>query len=125
MEKSVDLYVKSSCSSSRKAKSFLSEKNIPYCIHSLKDGVTKEFVKEILSKTEGISDIVKKGSNEKFENMSMAEFIEEVTKDPTILKSPILIQGEKINIGYNEEEICTFLSRKEKKATFKNLLSAI
>lgn len=126
---SVLLYVQSSCSSSRKAKKWLEEQGIPHeVIHVNKQGVNKEHLKQMLIHTEnGFEDVIKKTKiTEEMEEMSFNELIDHLSNNPTLLKSPILLQGEdKVLIGYHEDEICVFLPRTRKHELLKQYHIAI
>lgn len=114
----VTLYVQSSCGSSRKAKRWLEEQQIPHEVVLInRDGISTEHLQQALVHTEnGFEDVIKKTRlKEEMEDMSYNELFTLLHEDPTMIRVPLLFQGkDKILIGYNEEEICTFLPRKEK-----------
>lgn len=115
----IKIYVSPSCSSCRKVKKWFDEQKIPYqernIFHAVLD--PKE-LKEMLAKSEnGTDDIISnrskiiKEQNIDFDNMSMNEMIKFIQDNPSILKRPIMVDDRRIQVGYNEEEIRTFIPR--------------
>ena len=43
--------------------------------------------------------------------MTISELIEFVRKNPSVLKRPIIVDDRRIQVGYNSEEIRTFIPR--------------
>ena len=116
----VTIYTQSSCSSSRKALRWLNENNIAYTekrttSHPL---ALAEF-KHILSMTEdGTDEIIATNSND-FKNLqvdidqlSIQELYNLIQQHPRMLRSPILLDEKRIQIGYNEMDIRRFIPRK-------------
>ncbi|MCC9935631.1 transcriptional regulator Spx, partial [Streptococcus agalactiae] len=73
---------------------------------------------EILTKTEsGIESIVSsknryaKALNCNIEELSVNEVIDLIQENPRILKSPILIDDKRLQVGYKEDDIRAFLPR--------------
>lgn len=116
----VILLSRTSCRSSKKAKAFLVEHNIPHMeINLRKEVVPADYLLTILKfAEEGVDDVLKRSINEDYSDMNLLEFINFVkssVENQHILKSPMLLQGDcKVNIGYNEEEIRVFLSGEAK-----------
>jgi regulatory protein spx len=76
-------------------------------------------IKDILEKTEnGTEDIISTRSkviaenNIDLDSMSISELIAFIQDNPSAMKRPIIIEGNKLQIGYNEEEIRMFIPRK-------------
>ncbi|MCC9898648.1 transcriptional regulator Spx, partial [Streptococcus agalactiae] len=72
----------------------------------------------ILTKTEsGIESIVSsknryaKALNCNIEELSVNEVIDLIQENPRILKSPILIDDKRLQVGYKEDDIRAFLPR--------------
>ena len=72
----------------------------------------------ILSKTEsGIESIVSsknryaKALNCNLDELSVSEVINIIQENPRILKSPILIDEKRLQVGYKEDDIRAFLPR--------------
>lgn len=115
----IKIYTVSSCTSCKKAKTWLNAHHLPYKEHNLgKEAITKAEILEILSKTEnGIASIVSsknryaKGLGVNIDDLSVNEVIDIITENPRILKSPILIDTKRLQVGYKEDDIRAFLPR--------------
>lgn len=115
----IKIYTVSSCTSCKKAKTWLNAHHLSYKEHNLgKESITKPEILEILSKTEnGIASIVSsknryaKGLGVDIEELSVNEVIDLITENPRILKSPILIDNKRLQVGYKEDDIRAFLPR--------------
>ena len=102
----IKIYTISSCTSCKKAKTWLNKHQLPYKEQNLgKEPLTKEEILTILSKTEnGVESIVsKKNRYAKALNCDIDEL--------RILKSPILIDDKRLQVGYKEDDIRAFLPR--------------
>lgn len=92
---------------------------LSYNEHNLgKEAITKEEILNILTKTEnGIASIVSsknryaKSLDFDIEELSVNEVIDLITSNPRILKSPILIDEKRLQVGYKEDDIRAFLPR--------------
>lgn len=115
----IKIYTVSSCTSCKKAKNWLNAHQLSYNEHNLaKESITKEEILRILAKTEnGIASIVSsknryaKSLNCDLEELSVNQVIEIITQNPRILKSPILIDEKRLQVGYKEDDIRAFLPR--------------
>ena len=56
------------------------------------------------------SKIIKEG-NVDIDSMTISQLINFIRKNPSILKRPIMIEDHKMQVGYNKEEIRTFIPR--------------
>jgi len=114
----IKIYTISSCTSCKKAKTWLNKHQLPYKEQNLgKEPLTKEEILTILSKTEnGVESIVSKKNryakalNCDIDELSVSEVIDLIQENPRILKSPILID-ERLQVGYKEDDIRAFLPR--------------
>ncbi|MCU7666803.1 ArsC/Spx/MgsR family protein [Bacillus thuringiensis] len=120
----INLYIKSSCQSSRKTVHFFNQNGIEYKATKLqKDGISKADLKKILFYTEnGIEDILTKNSFEIVEHMSTEEFYDFIVDNPTALRTPIMLQRGQLLVGFNEDDIRTFLPRRIKKIAIERVL---
>lgn len=108
-----------SCTSCKKAKTWLNAHQLPYKEKNLgKESLTRDEILEILTKTEsGIESIVSsknryaKALNCNIEELSVNEVIDLIQENPRILKSPILIDDKRLQVGYKEDDIRAFLPR--------------
>ena len=115
----IKIYTVSSCTSCKKAKNWLNAHQLTYNEHNLgKEAITKEEILDILTKTEnGVASIVSsknryaKSLDCDIEELSVNEVIDIITANPRILKSPILIDEKRLQVGYKEDDIRAFLPR--------------
>ena len=115
----IKIYTISSCTSCKKAKAWLNAHQLPYKEQNLgKEPLTREEILAILTKTEnGIESIV--SSKKRYANaldcnldeLSLSEVIDLIQENPRILKSPILIDEKRLQVGYKEDDIRAFLPR--------------
>lgn len=116
----IQIYTTPSCSSCRKAKKWFEEHRIEYReknIFNIK--LTKDDIFLMLKNTEnGFDDIISTRSkvfqeqNLDIEDMSMNELTGFIIKNPSVLRRPIIIEDKKMQVGYNEDEIRTFIPRR-------------
>ncbi|GGG11394.1 regulatory protein Spx [Lysinibacillus alkalisoli] len=116
----VTIYSQASCSSSRKALKWLKENNISFKEKRVtSQPLTLNEFKEILSMTEdGTDEIIATNSNDyknlnlDIDQLSIQELYEVIQAHPRMLRSPILIDEKRIQVGYNEMDIRRFIPRK-------------
>ncbi|MFV0498704.1 MAG: transcriptional regulator Spx [Bacilli bacterium] len=119
----VTIYTTSSCSSCRKAKKWMEKHQIPYReINLFVKELKKEELINILKRTDnGLEDIVSKRSkvisecSDDFDSFTFNDAIEFLTKNPSAMKRPILIDDIHFQIGYNEDEIRAFIPKEMRK----------
>ncbi|MEO4053943.1 transcriptional regulator Spx [Solibacillus sp. CAU 1738] len=117
---SVTIYTQSSCSSSRKALKWLKENNIAHTEKRItSQPLTLAEFKNILSMTEdGTDEIIATNSNDfknldvDIEQLSIQELYQLTQKYPRMLRSPIILDEKRIQVGYNEMDIRRFIPRK-------------
>ena len=113
----IRIYTSPSCSSCRKVKKWFEEENIPYIEKNIFVATLREEeLKDILAKSlNGTDDIISNKSKIVKENgldlnsMTVKELISFIQLNPSILKRPIIVDDTKIQVGYNPEEIRTFI----------------
>ncbi len=118
----IKIYVSPSCSSCRKVKKWFEEQNIPYEEKNIFGPDLKaDELREILMKSEnGTDDIIStkskimKEQHVNFDNMTVSEMIDFIRKNPSVLKRPIMVDDRRIQVGYNSEEIRTFIPRERR-----------
>ena len=116
------IYTAPSCSSCRKAKAYLKNRNIPFVEKNIfVNTITEGDLRKILSKTEnGSDDIIStrskilKTKKINLDNLTVKQFCEFVRENPSVLKRPIMFDGNKLQVGYNSDEISVFLPRDKK-----------
>ncbi|GLB47351.1 hypothetical protein WR164_13300 [Philodulcilactobacillus myokoensis] len=125
----LNLYVAPSSASSRKARAWLKAHNIPFKERNINSNpLNADEVKNILRLTEnGSEDIISTRSNIykklnlDLDNLSVSQLINLVVKYPDLIKRPIIFDGKRLEVGYNEEEIRRFLPRKVREAELHKL----
>lgn len=116
----IKLYVSPSCTSCRKAKSWLEEHDLEYEEKNIfHDPLTKDEIKEILMLTdEGTEEIISyrsqayKNLEVDFDTLSMNELLDLFVEEPSLIRRPIIMDDRRLQIGYNEEEIRMFLPKR-------------
>ena len=113
----IQIYTTPSCASCRKAKKWFDQYKIPYSeknIFSIK--LSKEDIFKMLANSEnGFEDIISTRSKvfkEKHlepDNMSIQELVNFIIDNPSVLKRPIIINENELQVGYNNEDITIFL----------------
>lgn len=120
----IKIYTSPSCSSCRKVKKWFIEQNIPFIEKNIFAATLNENeLKEILIKSEnGTEDIISprskivKESGVDLESMTIKELIEFIRSNPSVLKRPIMVDDNKIQVGYNPEEITVFIPQAKRLA---------
>ena len=115
----IKIYVSPSCSSCKKVKQWFDEQKIPYEEKNIFNTPLKEEeLKDILTKSEnGTTDIIStrskviKEQNVDVDGMSISEMITFIRNNPSVLKRPIMVDDHRIQVGYNKEEITTFIPK--------------
>lgn len=128
----VTLYSSPSCTSCRKAKQWLVDHNLPFVERNLnKEPLRAEEVKAMLRLTEdGTEELISTRSKIfseltiDLDNMSINKLIDLIVMYPSLLKRPIILDDQRMQIGYNDDEIRRFLPREVRqreliRATFK------
>lgn len=115
----INLYLSPSCTSCRKARSWLDSYGVAYEEHNiLTQPMTSDDLKAILSKTEnGTEDIISTRSkvfqklNIDVDDLTINQLIVLISEHPSLLRRPIIMDDKRMQIGFNEDEIRAFLSR--------------
>lgn len=118
----IKIYTSPSCSSCRKVKQWFDEQKIPYEEHNIfSSSLSEAELKEILYKSEnGTDDIISTRSKvikEKdidINSLTMSEVVKFIKENPSVLKRPIMVDKHRIQVGYNSEEIMTFIPRERR-----------
>ncbi len=116
----IQMYTTPSCSSCRKAKKWFDEHRINYReknIFNVK--LTKDDIMLMLKNTEGgFEDIISTRSkvfqdnNLDIDDMSLSELSDFIIQNPSVLRRPIIVEDNKMQVGYNEDEIRTFIPKR-------------
>jgi len=113
----IRIYISPSCQSCRKVIKWFDEQQIPYISKNIFGmALTEKELKDILSKTEnGTEDIISprskilKDSKIDLSTITVLELVKFIQENPSILKRPIIVDDNRIQVGYNEDEITTFI----------------
>lgn len=116
----IQIYTTPSCSSCRKAKKWLEEHRLEYVEKNLfHHKITKDDIMLMLKNAEnGFDDIIStrskvfKDKNLNPDTMTVSELGDFIINNPSVLKRPIIIEDEKMQVGYNDEEIRVFVPRR-------------
>ncbi|MCU0082395.1 transcriptional regulator Spx [Streptococcus danieliae] len=115
----IKIYTVSSCTSCKKAKTWLTQHQLSYKEKNIgKDGLTREELMAILAKTDnGVASIVSsknryaKSLGVDLEDLPLSEVVDLILANPRILKSPIMVDAKRLQVGYKEDDIRAFLPR--------------
>ncbi|MGJ9458637.1 Spx/MgsR family RNA polymerase-binding regulatory protein [Oceanobacillus sp. CF4.6] len=108
------------CSSTRKARQWFAKNEIPYVERNiLRDPLTVSELQGILRMTvEGTDEIIStrskiyKDLNLNLDDLSLQVLLEIIHNYPRLLRSPIIIDEKRLQVGYHEDDIRQFLPRK-------------
>ncbi|OZU89372.1 hypothetical protein CIL03_06555 [Virgibacillus indicus] len=108
------------CSSTRKAKEWLTKHGITYVERNiLREPLTVNELRAILRMTlEGTDEImstrskVYKELDLDIDALPLQELLELIHQHPGLLRSPIIMDEKRIQVGYHEDDIRQFLPRK-------------
>ncbi|MBN8250397.1 Spx/MgsR family RNA polymerase-binding regulatory protein [Priestia flexa] len=119
---SVMFYTYPSCTSCRKTKKWLVKQEVNFNErHLFRETPTYEEMLELLSMTtEGIDEILAKRSQEyknldvDVESMTLSEVVHLLMEQPRLLRRPILTDGKKLVVGYNESALKNLVKKQKK-----------
>lgn len=128
----ITLFTTPSCTSCRKAKSWLIEHELPFTERNIfHEALSKEEILKILQLTEeGVEEIISQRSQvyQKLDidvdNMQLEELIALFQENPTLMRRPIMIDERRLQIGYNEDDIRVFLPRAVRKIEMRQAMLA-
>jgi regulatory protein spx len=126
----VTLYLTPSCTSCRKARAWLEEHGIEYTERNiLTEPLTADEIKSILRLTEdGTEEIISKNSNTykelnvDIDSLPLKQLYQLIMENPKMLRRPIMLDEKRIQVGYNDEEIRSFLPRKLRTFSYQELM---
>lgn len=118
----------SSSLSTKKAKEWFVKNKIPYVERNIaKDPITLSELQKILRMTvDGTDEIIAKRSkvykelNVNLDELPLTELLELFQQNPGLLKTPIIMDEKRLQVGYNEDEIRQFIPRKTRKKQWLN-----
>ena len=124
----ITLFLSPSCTSCRKARAWLTSHEVPFNEHNIMTSpLTADELQQILSLTEnGTDDLISTRSKVfqkldiDLDELSVRQLIELIELYPSLLRRPIKKKKKRMQIGFNEDEIRTFLPRNYRKQELKN-----
>ena len=119
----VTLFLSPSCTSCRKARAWLNRHDVVFQEHNIMTSpLSRDELLKILSYTEnGTEDIISTRSKvfQKLDidvdELSVSELINLISKNPSLLRRPIIMDNKRMQISFNEDEIRAFLPRDYRK----------
>ena len=110
MDKKLVFFTYPSCTSCRKAKQWFIDQGVPFEErHLFKNPPSVEELMEIIKKTEnGLDEILStrsqmfKSLNVEIDDLKVSELLEILSKEPKLLKKPIIMNNDNLVIGYNK-----------------------
>ncbi|MEH7085835.1 transcriptional regulator SpxA [Neobacillus drentensis] len=125
----VTLYTTPSCGSCRKAKAWLEEHQIDYIERNiLSHPLTIDEIKSILRMTEeGTSEIISTNSKSyqelkvDIETLPLNQLYKLIIEHPKMVRRPIIMDEKRLQVGYNEDEIRSFLPRRIRNYLYNEL----
>lgn len=117
----IKFYTYPSCTSCRRTKAWLKNKEVTFKErHIFRETPSYDELLEILQlTTDGIDEILAtrgktyKSLNIDVNELSISEFIDLVMKEPKLLRRPILTDGDKLVVGYNEDGLKNISRQKQ------------
>ncbi|VTS14938.1 Spx/MgsR family RNA polymerase-binding regulatory protein [Streptococcus pseudoporcinus] len=119
----VTLFLSPSCTSCRKARSWLIKHEVNFQEHNIiTSPLSRDELMAILAFTEnGTEDIISTRSkvfqklNVDVDELSISDLITLIAENPSLLRRPIIMDTKRMQIGFNEDEIRAFLPRDYRK----------
>ncbi len=120
------LYVVTNCQSCKKAMKWFDDEKIEYKLINLLDGsLSKEDIFRMLINSEnGFDDIISKRSvayqqaKINFDEIKTSELISFIINNPTVLRRPIIVSKDILQVGYNADQIRAFIPKERRKLDF-------
>lgn len=128
----IKVYTSPSCSSCKKVKKWFLDNDIPFIEKNIFGPTFKEKdLYDILSKTDnGTEDIISTRSkiimeqNIDIDKMSVKQLVDFVLKNPSVMKRPIIVDDNKMVVGYNPDDIEAFIPEAKRIADYACNLAA-
>lgn len=111
------LYTSPGCASCRKAKQWLKDNDMYFIEKNIFTTLLKEDeIKYLLQRSEnGTEDIISTRSKAfqaldcSLEDLSMAELVDFIQRNPSVLKRPIIVNEKSFVVGYDDDEITALI----------------
>jgi regulatory protein spx len=127
----VTLYMSPSCASCWKAKAWFDEHHILYKERNiLSEKLTLDEIMNILHFTEEGTDEIISTKSKAFkklsiniDSLSLRELYTIIEENPGLLRRPLILDDKRLQVGFNEEEIRSFLPRNMRVFQFNEVYS--
>lgn len=116
------LYTSPGCASCRKAKQWLKEHKLSFVEKNIFSSLLRdEEIRYLLMRTEnGSEDIISTRSkvfqelDQDLDDLTFSELIDFIKVNPSVLKRPIIVDENSFVVGYDDDEITSFLPRERR-----------
>ena len=113
----ITLFLSPSCTSCRKARAWLLNHEVPFQEHNIMTSpLSAPEFQHIISTR---SKIFQKLDLD-VEDLSISTLIQLIEENPSLLRRPIILDGKRMQIGFNEDEIRAFLPRSYRKEELRS-----
>ncbi|WP_428911516.1 transcriptional regulator Spx [Niallia sp. Krafla_26] len=117
-----------SCLSTKKAKQWFEKNKIPFEERNIvKEPITLSELLAILRMTENGTDEILSTRSKVYKDLQvnldelpLTELLELFQENPGLLKTPIIMDEKRLQVGYHEDEIRQFIPRKARKKQWLN-----
>ncbi|WP_420865362.1 transcriptional regulator Spx, partial [Pediococcus damnosus] len=123
-----------SCGSARRACHWLDTQELTYDkVNVVSTAITLDTLKKVLSLTEyGAEEIIserskifKKFGREYIDSLTISELHRLLVNYPSLIKKPIIFTHNKLQVGFNEDEIRSFIPRETRRVSFAQMLNIL
>ena len=99
--------------SAKKAVNWLNAHDVAFHeIRMKNDTLSQKELKTLLAFTDnGLSDLLKRTVKTNFDELTLSQALDSLIHDTSPLRSPILFDGNKLRVGYHEEELACFINQ--------------
>lgn len=126
----IKLFTQAGCNSSRKARQWFRDHDIAFEEKNFSSAApTVSELKQILCLTEnGLEDIISTRSQsypaiaDKLPDMSFNETLRLLCAQPQLLRRPIIVGRNKLQVGFNDDDIRQFIPRHIRRLNFQQTL---
>lgn len=128
----IKVYTSPSCSSCRKVKKWFMDNDIPFIEKNIFGPTfTDKDLYDILSKTDnGTDDVISKRSKVILESgvdidkFTLKQLVNFVMENPSVMKRPIIVDDHRLVVGFNPDDIASFIPRARRIADYACTLAA-
>lgn len=129
----IKIYTVDYSSSCRKAKEWLQAHHLKFEeVNFIKEELSEGEILHLLTLTEsGADDIIAKRSKAyqrlgiSLEDLSLSGLIKLIQRNRNLLRSPLIIDEKRLQVGYNEDEIRKFMPRKVREIVLQTMADNI